>query len=537
MNQIMCTKHPCWKCNCTGVNELAGIRTIVIALSMVVLTILASTDDASAVTTRRPVSSTASKHLTILMLNDVYQEAPVDKGQRGGFARVATLRKEVMSKQPNTLFLFAGDTISPSVASRTFRGRQMIAAWNAIGLDYAVPGNHEFDFGPNVFLERIADSKFKWICANIIDKTTGKLWAGLDPYVIREVDGIRVGIFGLLTPDTLHSSRTGPMIDILDPCAVAKRIVPEMRAKGAQIIIALTHLTIFQDKELAHCAPIDLIVGGHEHVVLQSVSNGTLIVKAGSDARNLGRIDIDYSELRKKVTAVDWELIPVTAQIPEDERVNVVVEEYEGKLKAELDQPIGETSVVLNALQADNQTKETNLADFVADAYREETGADVVIFNGGSIRSNATYGPGQLTRRDILSILPFENPVVKLEVNGATIKQALEHGVSEIGRNVDGRFPQVSGLTFEFDPEKARGARVFNVLIQGKPLVASNLYTLATNNYVYSGGDGYNMLKDARVLIKPEEGQAESVAVLNAITKARKIAPQTEGRIKRAPVR
>lgn len=475
----------------------------------------------------------ATDKFTILMLNDVYQEEPVDNGARGGFARVATLRREIMAKQPDTIFLFAGDTISPSVASRTFRGKQIISAWNAVGLDYATLGNHEFDFGPNVLLERIAESRFKWICANVIDKRTGQHWGGLDPYVIRQVGGVKVGIIGLLTPDTLRSSRPGPLIDIVDPCTVAKRLIPEMRAKGAQVVVALTHLTLGQDKELAHCVPIDVIVGGHEHVVLQSVANGTLILKAGSDARNLGRIDVEFSESDKKVQSVDWDLIPVTAQIASDPNVEMVVNEYEGKLKAELDQPVGETAVILNALQADNQSRETNLGSLIADSYREETGADVVIFNGGSIRSNQTYGPGKLTRRDVISILPFENPIVKIEVTGATTREALEHGVAQVGKKSDGRFPQVSGLKFEYDASKPSGSRIISVVVNGKPLVDSQRYSLATNSYVTSGGDGYTMFADAKYLLKPEEGNAESVALLNAIIKDKVIAPKVQGRIKR----
>jgi len=467
------------------------------------------------------------------MLNDVYQEAPVDKGTHGGFARVATLRKEIMAKQPNTLFLFAGDTLSPSVASRTFRGRQMIASWNAVGLDYATLGNHEFDFGPNVLLERIAESKFKWICANVVDKTTGKIWGGLDPYVIRQVGGVKVGIIGLLTPDTLTSSRSGPQIDVLDPATVAKQLVPEMRSKGAQVIVALTHLDMPQDKEVANSVPLDLVIGGHEHVVLQSIANGAPILKAGSDARNLGRIDIEYSDADKKVKSIDWELIPVTDQIPEEASVVMVVEEYEGKLNAELDQPVGETAVMLDALQANNQTRETNLGDLIADAYREETGAQIAIFNGGSIRSNQIYGPGKLTRRDVLSVLPFENPIVKMAIPGKTIRAALEHGISEIEKKSDGRFPQVSGLTFEYDATRPAGSRVLNILIGGKPLSESKTYTMATNSYVITGGDGYTMFADAKYLIKPESGNAESIALLNAFTKSKIISPKVDGRIKR----
>jgi 5'-nucleotidase len=473
------------------------------------------------------------KKVTILMLNDVYQETPVDQGSRGGFARVATLRRDIMTKNPHAIFLFAGDTLSPSVASRTFRGKQMISAWNAVGLDVATLGNHEFDFGPNVLLERIAESRFKWVCANVIDKRTGELWGGLDPYVIKDVNGVKMGILGLLTPDTLRSSRPGPQIDITDPCEAAKKYVPKMRAEGAEIVVGLTHLNMAEDKELAYCAPFDVIVGGHEHVVLQSVANGATILKAGSDARWLGRIDVTYAPADKKVRSVDWELIPVSARIEDDPSVVMVVDEYESKLKTELEQTVGETSVMLDALQVNNQSRETNLGSFIADSYRAETGAYVVIFNGGSIRSNMSYGPGKLTRRDVLSILPFENPIVVIEVTGGTIRAALEHGVARIGAKSDGRFPQVSGLAFTYDASKPPGQRVVSTAANGQPLDEKKKYSLATNSYVTSGGDSYTMFADAKYLLKPEEGQAESVAFLNAIIKNKVIAPKVEGRIKR----
>jgi 5'-nucleotidase len=451
-------------------------------------------------------------------------------------ARVATLKKQIIAKQPNSLFLFSGDTISPSVASRTFKGKQMIAAWNALGLDYATLGNHEFDFGPEVLVQRITDSKFKWICANITDKTTGKPFDNIDRYVIRNVGGVNVGIFGLITPDTLRSSHTGPNVDILDPCKTAQQLVPEMRAHGAQVIIALTHLTMFQDKQVARCVPLDLIVGGHEHVVLQSVSGGAPILKAGSDAVNLGRIDITYSDAAKKVESIDWQLLPVNNKIQDDPAVAAVVNEYEGQLKAELDVPVGETTVELDATQLSNQTEETNLGDFIGDAYRADNGAEIALFNGGSVRSNTKYAPGKLTRRDVLSILPFENPIVKLEVSGAVVRQALEHGVATVGTKAGGRFPQVSGMSFSYDARKPPGSRVSDVLVNGKPLDDSRNYTLTTNGYITTGGDGYTMFKNAKYLLNEEDGNSESVALLNAITKAKVISPQVQGRIKRIDV-
>src|ERR687884_60525 len=134
--------------------------------------------------------------VTLLQVNDVYQFAPVDQGTKGGLGRVLTLKKAIQQENPNTLFLMAGDTISPSVESITYKGAQMIEAWNAVGLDYATFGNHEFDFGPDVLKERIKESKFGWIAANVIDTTTNKPFGDVPPFVVKEFGGVKVGIFG-----------------------------------------------------------------------------------------------------------------------------------------------------------------------------------------------------------------------------------------------------------------------------------------------------------------------------------------------------
>src|SRR5215213_2274857 len=230
-------------------------------------------------------SSSKCVRITLLQVNDVYQFMPVDRGTSGGLARVSTLRKQIMKDSPNTLFLFSGDTISPSVESLEpsgeiapngkpikLQGKQMIDAWNQIGLDYAALGNHEFDFGPDVLLQRMKESKFQWLAANVLDKG-GKSFGGMPPFVIRDVGGIKLGFFGILLPDTTTTSSPGPNVQILNSCETAKRIVPQMRAAGAQVIVAITHLSMQEDKELAHCVPeIDIIIGGHEHTLLQSLA-------------------------------------------------------------------------------------------------------------------------------------------------------------------------------------------------------------------------------------------------------------------------
>jgi 5'-nucleotidase len=472
--------------------------------------------------------------VTLLQVNDVYQFAPVDGGARGGLARVLTLRKQIMSESPHTLFLMAGDTISPSIESNTYKGKQMIEAWDASGLDYAALGNHEFDFGPDVLRERIRESKFKWLAANVIDKKTGKPFADTPEFVVREFDGVKIGIFGVLLQETLQTSRPGKDIEILDPCATAARVIPKIHAAGAQVIVALTHLSMAEDKQLARCSGVDVIIGGHEHTLLESMAGRAPIFKMTSDARELGRIDLNISRSTGKLESIDWQIIPVTDKIKEDVAFAPLNEKY-GPLMKSLEQVVGRTEVELNVKSADLRTHETNMGDFIADVYRQATGADVALANGGSIRADATIAPGVLTKRNVLSMLPYNNRVLKLQLTGAVIRAALEHGVATVGTEAQpGRFPQVSGLRFEYDASRKPGARITSILINGKPLNDRQTYTLATTSYVaLDAGDGYDMFRNKPLLIGPEQAPAETDILLKAIAAVPAIAPKVDGRIKR----
>jgi 5'-nucleotidase len=493
-----------------------------------------------------------TKTITILQLNDVYQISPVDRGRRGGMARVATIRKTILSQSPNTLFLLAGDFISPSVASRFFKGKQMIDTLNSAGLDIATLGNHEFDFGPDVLRQRMKESRFTYTIANVFDKQTGQPFGGARQYIIREMGGVRVAIFGLLLPETSSMSNPGEGVRFEDPVKVGARLSRKLRGDGADVVIALTHLPMHEDKRLAAQSDVDLIVGGHEHELLEAQAAGRLILKMGSDARNLGRIDINLVQSKNKgnrrglaargyrskpgagfkIQSIDFVPVPVTDGTKDDEQVAVVVAGYEKELNASLSEVIGKTSVMLDARASAVRFYESNLGNFIADVYRQTLDTDVALVNGGSIRSDATYGPGELTKKDILTILPFENTLVKVRLQGAHIKRLLENGVSAAGQE-DGRFPHVSGMSFTYDASKPVGSRVTGIQIGSQPLEAQKTYTMAVTAYVLGGGDGYDF-KGAEQVIKPEDGPIEPDVVMEAIKKQGTISPQVEGRIKSA---
>ncbi len=474
--------------------------------------------------------------VTFLHVNDVYSFMPVDGGERGGLARLLTLKKKALAENPNTIFTMGGDTISPSVESRTYKGAQMIDAWNAVGIDYAVFGNHEFDVKTDVLLQRMKESKFQWLGANVFDKKTNKIFADTPPFVIREIGGVKVGIIGFLLPETKQTSSMEEHLEVQDFCQTAKKYVPQMRKKGAKTIIGLTHLSMAEDKKLAKCADFDLILGGHEHTLLQSSSNETPIFKMTADARELGRFDLFINKNTGRLEQMDWQIIPVNNKIEDAPEFAAVVDRYKDLLQ-KLSEPIGMTGEVLDATSFSSRNKETNIGNFIADSYRNVTNSDIGFVNGGSIRADLTYNPGMLTKRDVLAILPFNNPIVKIEISGKTLREVLEHGVARSAEDSEpGRFPQVSGMTFTYDISKPAGSRVSEIKVGGQPLNESKTYSLATSDFLVTrGGDGYTMFKDAKILIKAEEAQKDSEVFERAIRQSPNstISPQVEGRMKK----
>src|SRR5689334_10442875 len=342
-------------------------------------------------TSAAPQKTECNVRVTLLQVNDVYQFSP-DSDGKGGLARVLTLTKSIKTENPNALFLLAGDTISPSVESITYKGAQMIEAWNAIGLDYATFGNHEFDFGPDVLRERMRESKFGWVAANVIDNKTGKPFGGAEPFVIREFGGVKIGIFGLVLPETKTTSRPGPDVEFRNPCDVAKKMVSEIHDRGAKVVVALTHLSMREDKQVARCSDVDLIIGGHEHTLLESSAGGAPIFKMTADARELGRFDLNINKDTGKLDSIDWKVIPVTKNTPEAPEFAAIYKKY-AALLSQLAKPVGRTSVALDARGSSNRTGETNIGDFITDAFRKTAGADVALMNSGSVRADELIAP------------------------------------------------------------------------------------------------------------------------------------------------
>ncbi len=462
--------------------------------------------------------------LTILQINDVYSTVAIEG--RGGLARVAAIKKQIAEAGGHPFLMLAGDFLSSSVSSSVFQGEQMIATLNEAGLDLATLGNHEFDFGVDVLLERMDEAEFTWVVSNVVDRNTGAMIGGAEPYVLRQFGPLTVGVLGLCIADDTITADTLRRVDIIDPMEAAQRYLPELQAKGADIVIALTHLAYSSDRELAERFPeIDVIIGGHEHFPITAIVGRTLISKAGTEARFVARIDVTGEEGSER----HFELMAVDDSIPEDPETLRVASEYEARLDAALDDPIGDVTVDLVGVGARLRTSETNLGNLVADAARASVGAEIALMNGGGIRGDRVFAAGPISRRDLLQIHPFGNVICLVEVPGRIVLEALEHGVSGLPAPAGG-FPQVSGFSMRVNAAAAPGSRVSGVVVNGEPLDPERVYRLALPNFVLLGGDGYSMFGGQRVIVDPETGPTIPSALERYIA-GKALAPATGSRI------
>lgn len=472
--------------------------------------------------------------VTFLHLNDVYEISP--KQGRGGFAPLMTLLKQERAKAPDAITTLGGDLVGSSMMSGITKGAQMIELVNAIGLDLAVVGNHEFDFGAEIFKQRVAESKFPWLGTNVLG-TDGKLYGQLVGTVTRKVGDFTIGFFGVITPETESLSLPGPGIRFAPALDTARATVKQLRDQGADVVVALTHLALAEDRQLARDVKgIDVILGGHDHDPITIYEGGVLIFKVGYDAHYLGIAQIDIEKMqtsrgpRLQVRPREWRLVS-TAGVAPDLQIAAIVKKHEDKLDADLNVPVGRTAVALDSRRAVVRRQEAAIGNMFSDAIREFTQGDVGLTNGGGIRGDRGYEAGAaLTRKDVLTELPFGNLTVLLDIGGADLRAALEEGLSQV-EDLAGRFPQVSGMKLEFDARRPKGDRIVNISIAGKPLDPMARYKLATNEYIAGGGDGYATLKKAKPIIDASAARLMANVVMDYIAARGTVAPAVEGRI------
>ena len=478
---------------------MKGVRRFVSVILAVCLMLPLS---AEAIQTKEGVQ------ITILHTNDTHTrlKAGDDFGKSMGWAQLVSAIRKEREMNPDALVLDAGDTFHGTPAVTVSRGENMIPLLNLAGYDAMCPGNHDFDYGSDRLVELADQLDFPVLCANVADKHTGNLL--FSPYKEFNLSGVRIAVFGLATPDTaVSASPTGlQKVDFLDPVKQTQWVVDRLR-KDHDLVIGLMHMgvnhpSVYTSTLIAKKVKgIDVIIDGHSHTVLPvGIKEGnTLICQTGSYDWNLGEVTVtvkDHDVVKKSARLLDRNQVAELAPVPDA----VVLEEIrrmDERNRAAFERVVGYSKRGLEYNREKLRTQETELGDYVADALKGVSGADIGFVNSGTIR--AALPTGNVTKKDVIDISPFGNTVKKVEVTGRQVMEMLEQGVSLYPGDA-GRFLQVSGASFVLDASQPVGSRISHVEVNGRPLSLDGKYSVAVTDFMAAGGDGYTMLKDAPIL-------------------------------------
>jgi 5'-nucleotidase/UDP-sugar diphosphatase len=468
--------------------------------------------------------------LVILHTNDLHSHLlPFRRSEDlwvGGAAARAALIDRARSRTPDLLLLDAGDVIQGTPAYNLFRGVPDTRSMSLMRYDAVALGNHDLDDGPAAWRSLRAFADYRVLSANVFAAAesswgepikamvapalrAGARWVGgarvadavplrylARPYEIREWRGLRIAILGLTTGDLTHIVRISANrgVAVADPIAVARILVPELRTQ-ADLVIALTHIGLDQDRKLAEKVPgIDLIVGGHSHTRLFEPeyagtgagpwASGVPIVQTGSWGDRIGRTVLYLSD--RRVAGVASQLLTVRPDQGEDSLVAAMLRPVADSVSAVMD------SVVFHSPERvpmhDRDDAESPIGNFAADILREAAGADVGLYNTGGIRAPIPRGP--VTVGDVYSVFPFDNTIVVLSIPGDDLRRLLDFVARRVGRR---GFATVSGVSFRISRGYATDIRVGGQRLQDK-----RIYRVATLDYLFEGGDGFTMLRDAK---------------------------------------
>ena len=420
------------------------------------------------------------------------------------------------AKGEPVLVLEAGDAFQGSLFFTAYSGQAEAEMLNRIGLDAMVYGNHEFDLGPEPLAKFIETADFPVISGSV-DVSADNLLAPLAlDHLVLDLGGEKVAILGATTPDTAEISTPGPTVSFRAPVEYLRGEVAALQAEGVDKIILLSHLGTFGDEAVAAAVPgIDLIVGGHDHTLYSNTAEDAPfkyplmvdgpdghpvpIVQAGAYSKYLGHVTLTFDDAGVVTEAVgDTSLLD--ASVTPDPDTLARIKELAGPIEELKARVVTEIPAGIDGSRETCRAQECPMGDLVTDAMVDrvkDQGVTIGLTNGGGLR--ASIGAGTVTMGDVLAVLPFQNTLSTFNIPGSGIVAALENGVSQVEEGA-GRFPQVSGLRFSWDPKAPAMSRIKSVEVREGdawvPLDPAKVYTVASNNFMRAGGDGYVSLRD-----------------------------------------
>lgn len=409
----------------------------------------------------------------------------------GSVARMAKIVNDFRDKFGEVALLDCGDSPYNTNIANLFEGLSTVTVMNVMGYNATAMGNHDFDYAFSILERNASVANYEFLSNNTVLKN-GKTPDFMKPYIILDIQGVKLGVTGF-TDDTsklyTHWSNTAD-IDFLPDIETAKKTVAELEPQ-TDVIIALSHLHS-KNAEAAQIKGIDITVGGGNDLAGPPTLFGdSYMINPGKHAEALNQININL--LNNKIVGVNVSQIFISQNLPEDPGVAAVVKSYEKNMDKKFKEQVGTAGVDLDGERGTVRLKESNLANAIADSQREFLDADIALQNGGGVR--ASIKAGKITVGDIISVLPFDNKLMKVEVDGKTVWEALENGVKAYP-GAAGQFLQVSGIKYTFDPSKEAGSRIVDITMSdGTKLDLEKKYTVVINDFMAGGGDGYSMLK------------------------------------------
>jgi len=445
------------------------------------------------------------QHLYIVFTNDIHGSLAPSEGfwispefppPIGNAPAAMTVIRELRTQAEKNgygfLFFDTGDLFSGTPMGEFSHGQAVIDFLDYAGCDLHVPGNHDFDQGLDVFQDLVRRSNAPFLCANIVKQGTDSLWPGVLPDTVLERSGIKVGVFGLLTHYMKNSASEKSFggLDVIRHYTAAEREVARLKARGADIVVAATHIGYTHDRNLADSIPgIDVIIGGHSHTGMQAPGEfpryHTIVTQTYGRLTSLGFLDLTIDGETRKVAGYSGDLIELNGdEVAPDTAVLRQVNDWRAKAETGFDVVVGSARRLLSR----GGNEESPMDNLLTDAMREAFQGDVAIHTG----ARNSLGPGDITYRDIYKTDPFGNTVVTMKLTGAQLWDVLEVGV-----NGHHAMFKLSGAKLVYDPAKPAGARLISVQVGGQPLDTNKTYKVVTNSYLATGSGEYSVFLKA----------------------------------------
>jgi len=459
----------------------------------------------------------------------------------GGYARIKSYRDSLKKAGKDVLMVSSGDIFQGTFFYRFFQGIPDIEIMNETGYAAMTLGNHEFDNGQPALAEALSYSNFPVLAANIQFRKIPALQVRVKPYIITEVGPagkkIRVAIIGMV-PEELKTIVQPVFVNDFNVCnaaAALRQYLPEIKQAKPDMILLLSHLGWDRELQLFEEFPeLDGILGGHTHMLIDppAVVSGQrghrFMSQAGEWGQNITRYDITFyrnSPRPVEITAAGQ--VPMQAKLAEDIKVANRVNLLWNQIQEKVTVPVAETKVYLNGDRGEVRNRETNLGNLLADCFKDTVPSDMALVNGGGIRSS--IATGAVTVGDVLNVLPFDNYLMRLTMNGASLRKVFSEVASYSATSGGfGGFLQVSeGLRVDYTGSLPK------ITFRGAPLKDDELYTVTTIDFLAAGGNGLSGFTEA---VKTEStGHMTADMFMKFLHEAQTVCPGVEGRIKIVP--